>query len=1196
MISKNPSVKRDADSADLNVLEPLPARAPGKVPSLQLPPSAKQSAPPIQRKAAPAQASRPRKGDGSEPWMDVAMRPDVFKAPVQRKAGGPGSGSGPVSDGAGRAMPASVQARMENSFGADFSNVRIHEGPQAQALGATAYTQNSDIHFAPGQYRPNSQSGQELLGHELAHVVQQSQGGVQATTQAKGVGINDDPGLEREADEMGARAARGEQAGSAAAAAGGVQRKVAPNAGVVQRDGDDVVPQQATAEQLLREQRAARAQVQEQTRRLTNLEARVATEQQARAELGTSLQQAKQTLTQAQARKDQLQQQIAASNTTIEGATSEVEEARAEKVTVELQQHDLQEDIDQANELVNSLEAQLARQKSVDADPESAPSPDSGASVAPVQAGDDRAAIERRLQEARATQTEVMEQDERLRAAAGASASQFGAAAERLAGLKKQRLQLVEKSARQQQQVEASEAEVATTETRIGQADEAVGQAQAAVQAQQARTQEAEAAFEVASEALLESVVQEAGTRLAELGSMGMPLPVLATRVINAATQEDVQAGLRIALQVWSALPSAATTGSAKTAMTTYTDALVEELGAWVYSSKLRAKKWHQLGRRRELREQLKGAAREVVGEEIHTQIQAGDGSEAGKAYHESLAKREAHSRVKPEVDGFLQEVGTRLARAAVDHHKEALAGIALRGVGTGGALAALQASEGKALVKSRCGVLVDDLYQRSQGGAVAAPVANAPVQNPVGEMRERARDSEVIEQSIEATSSEEAVGFFGKLLDKVVPDPGDGVGINAGVKIPIATDPFGGLAGRLYLELQLNGKAGRGTDGFVTAGVPAIADDPKHLELETAFTIGLKAESGSKQIAGMDVGVNFGSFVRSGGDNTLDAMAAFRYGIYRATPIKMLASAWYGGMKKGRGQHGADHLTAEQRAAATEEEHFRNKGTFVHAGMSGSVSAEAGALGAKGKVSGGGRLFRAYNAETLGLVDEDAESAEDNPHPSVPTTEEEALERRRATRGAIKKSFAASASTEYKLGGQGFGVSAAISGGSLTNWGVELKASLSGAAASAGLSPESVSSMATAMYELEHKLLNAFGQHLDQPVDQELSRSDIADKVGTNLGRAASVGMATATVAGATFAESSLAASLQFGLSGGTWTDRFDLISSTKLATPESLPVFSGSLEKETRLIAAEHQGRGRRAWMSPGVHAVSKTGDQDE
>jgi hypothetical protein len=105
----------------------------------------------------------------------------------------------------------SVQAQMGRAFGADFSDVRVHEDGQAQRIGAAAYTQGRDLHFAPGQYRPDTESGRELIGHELAHVVQQSQGRVAAPLQAKGAHINDDHGLEAEADALGARAARGER-------------------------------------------------------------------------------------------------------------------------------------------------------------------------------------------------------------------------------------------------------------------------------------------------------------------------------------------------------------------------------------------------------------------------------------------------------------------------------------------------------------------------------------------------------------------------------------------------------------------------------------------------------------------------------------------------------------------------------------------------------------------------------------------------------------------------------------------------------------------------------------------------------------------------------------------------------------------------------------------------------------------------
>jgi hypothetical protein len=118
------------------------------------------------------------------------------------------------SEGISTNMPEDVKSKMENSFGTDFSDVSIHKNSeQATNIGALAYTQGSDVHFAPGQYEPGSHKGQELLGHELTHVVQQREGRVKPDTeQQKGLNINSDNSLEKEADEMGARAAQGKMA------------------------------------------------------------------------------------------------------------------------------------------------------------------------------------------------------------------------------------------------------------------------------------------------------------------------------------------------------------------------------------------------------------------------------------------------------------------------------------------------------------------------------------------------------------------------------------------------------------------------------------------------------------------------------------------------------------------------------------------------------------------------------------------------------------------------------------------------------------------------------------------------------------------------------------------------------------------------------------------------------------------------
>ena len=150
--------------------------------------------------------------------------------PIQLRSGPASPSSGADRNASG--MPPQVQGQMEQAFGTDFSGVRIHESsPSAESMGALAYTQGSDIHFQPGLYQPGSEQGKELLGHELAHVVQQSEGRVATPSQAKQAGVNDDSGLEREADEMAAQAIAGGVATSArsgAAAPGNViQRREA---------------------------------------------------------------------------------------------------------------------------------------------------------------------------------------------------------------------------------------------------------------------------------------------------------------------------------------------------------------------------------------------------------------------------------------------------------------------------------------------------------------------------------------------------------------------------------------------------------------------------------------------------------------------------------------------------------------------------------------------------------------------------------------------------------------------------------------------------------------------------------------------------------------------------------------------------------------------------------------------------------
>lgn len=77
----------------------------------------------------------------------------------------------------GSPLAQGTRRMMESRFGHRFGDVRIHSdaqaGAAAMAINARAFTLGNHIGFAAGQYRPNNRSGQLLLAHELAHVIQQ---------------------------------------------------------------------------------------------------------------------------------------------------------------------------------------------------------------------------------------------------------------------------------------------------------------------------------------------------------------------------------------------------------------------------------------------------------------------------------------------------------------------------------------------------------------------------------------------------------------------------------------------------------------------------------------------------------------------------------------------------------------------------------------------------------------------------------------------------------------------------------------------------------------------------------------------------------------------------------------------------------------------------------------------------------------
>jgi peptidoglycan hydrolase-like protein with peptidoglycan-binding domain len=133
---------------------------------------------------------------GPEAAGDAAPHGRATPAPAQAW---PGQAS---ELGGGAPLERPVRTRMEGRFGHDFGEVRVHTGTaadhSARSFGALAYTRGRDVVFSRGQYAPHTPSGQRLLAHELAHVVQQRGGPAPAAPQLKAAAtrFQDEPTLD----------------------------------------------------------------------------------------------------------------------------------------------------------------------------------------------------------------------------------------------------------------------------------------------------------------------------------------------------------------------------------------------------------------------------------------------------------------------------------------------------------------------------------------------------------------------------------------------------------------------------------------------------------------------------------------------------------------------------------------------------------------------------------------------------------------------------------------------------------------------------------------------------------------------------------------------------------------------------------------------------------------------------------------
>ena len=108
--------------------------------------------------------------------------------------------------GSGSPLPETVQRHLEAGLNFELSNVRIHDDAEADLLArkmhAVAFTTGQDIYFQKDKFNPNTQSGLELIAHEVTHVKQQASGQV-------GKGVDPDAGLETEARRFGQQFAAG---------------------------------------------------------------------------------------------------------------------------------------------------------------------------------------------------------------------------------------------------------------------------------------------------------------------------------------------------------------------------------------------------------------------------------------------------------------------------------------------------------------------------------------------------------------------------------------------------------------------------------------------------------------------------------------------------------------------------------------------------------------------------------------------------------------------------------------------------------------------------------------------------------------------------------------------------------------------------------------------------------------------------
>lgn len=164
--------------AQISIRPSLPVIAPGDASEQEAERAARQ----VTRRLASPELPAGASGSTPSPAETALVRPSAAVAPRADEAAvltphAPVEAPIDQAQGGGQSLPEQVREPMEQAFGHSFAHVRVHVDQRAdtmsRAIRARAFTAGDNIFFKRGAYQPAIPAGQELLAHELTHVVQQ---------------------------------------------------------------------------------------------------------------------------------------------------------------------------------------------------------------------------------------------------------------------------------------------------------------------------------------------------------------------------------------------------------------------------------------------------------------------------------------------------------------------------------------------------------------------------------------------------------------------------------------------------------------------------------------------------------------------------------------------------------------------------------------------------------------------------------------------------------------------------------------------------------------------------------------------------------------------------------------------------------------------------------------------------------------